>query len=198
MTDDELRAALAATDPAPRSVPPLSRELLERTMTSDLTSDTTTDPTTTHDTRARRRTWLPAAAAAAVVAAAAGAYALTSGGEQTELRLALPGGDGAPTMSCIPVEARFLADMPVALAGTVTEVSGDEVRLDVTRWYQGGDADAVVLTNLSQDMQALLGAPDFRTGQDYLVSATDGTVNACGYSGPASADLQKVYDEAFG
>ena len=190
MTDDELRAALAAADPAPRSVPPLSRELLERTMTSTLD--------TPAETPVRRRTWLPAAAAAAVVVAAAGAYALTSGGEPTELRLALPGGD-TTAASCIPVEARFLADMPVALAGTVTAVSDEEVRLDVTRWYAGGDADAVVLTNLSAEMQALLGATDFRTGEDYLVSATnDGTVNACGYTGPATADLQKVYDEAFG
>lgn len=192
MTDDELRAALAAADPAPPSVPPLSRELLERTMTSTLD--------TPADAPARKRTWLPAAAAAAVVAAAAGAYVLTSGGSdpQTEVELALPGGDGTSMMSCMPVEARFLADMPVALAGTVTQVSAEEVRLDVTRWYSGGDADAVVLTNLSADMQALLGATEFRTGEDYLVSATDGTVNACGYTGPASADLQKVYDEAFG
>lgn len=190
MTDDELRAALAAADPAPRSLPPLSRELLERTMTTTLE--------TPAETPARRRTWLPAVAAAVVVAAAAGAYALTSGGEQTELRLALPGGDGASMMTCIPVEARFLADMPVALAGTVTQVGSDEVRLDVTRWYKGGDADAVVLTDLSPDMQALLGATEFRAGEDYLVSATaDGTVNACGYTGPATADLQKVYDDAF-
>jgi len=40
MTDDELRTALAKADPAPRSVPPLSRELLERTMTSDLMIET--------------------------------------------------------------------------------------------------------------------------------------------------------------
>ena len=196
MTDDELRAALAAADPAPRSVPPLSRELLERTMTSDLTSTLETPA----ETPARKRTWLPAAAAAVVVAAAAGAYALTAGGDEpaSELRLALPGGDGAIIASCMPVEARFLADMPVALAGTVTAVSDEEVRLDVTRWYKGGDADTVVLTNLSPDMQALLGATDFRTGEDYLVSGTsDGAVNACGYTGPASADLQEVYDEAF-
>ena len=191
MTDDELRAALAEADPAPRSVPPLSRELLERTMTSTLETPV--------DAPARRRPWLPAAAAAVVVAAAAGAYALTSGGEPTETRLALPGGDGTSMMSCMPVEARFLADMPIALAGTVTAVSDEEVRLDVTRWYRGGDADAVVLTNLSPDMQALIGATDFRTGEDYLVSATsEGAVNACGYTGPASADLQQVYDEAFG
>jgi len=54
-----------------------------------------------------------------------------------------------------------------------------------------------VLTTLSADMQALLGASDFGTGQDYLVSATDGTVNACGLTGPASPELQQVYDEAF-
>lgn len=195
MTDDELRAALAAADPAPRSVPPLSRELLEHTMTSDLTTETVPATPT-------RRRWLPAAAAAAVLVVAGGAYALTAGGDDpapTETRLALPGGDGGASMSsCMPVEARFLADMPVALAGTVTEVSSDEVRLDVTRWYKGGDADEVVLTNLSADLQSLIGATEFRAGEDYLVSATAGTVNACGYTGPATADLQKVFDDAFG
>lgn len=193
MTDDELRTALAKADPAPRSVRPLSRELLERTMTSDLMTETV--PTAS----ARRRSWLPAVAAAVVLAGAAGAYALTAGGDDpaSELQLALPGGDGTSMMSCVPVQAEFLADMPVVLAGTVTGVIGDEVRLDVTRWYRGGDTDTVVLTNLSADMQALLGATDFRTGEDYLVSATDGTVNACGFTGPASAELQQVYDEAF-
>ena len=192
MTDDELRTALAKADPAPRSVPPLSRELLERTMTSDLMSETVaTAP-------ARRRSWLPAAAAV-VLAGTAGAYALTAGGDDpaSELQLALPGGDGTSMMSCVPVQADFLADMPVVVAGTVIGVTGGEVRLDVTRWYRGGDADTVVLTNPSADMQVLLGATDFRTGEDYLVSATDGTVNACGFTGPASAELQQVYDEAF-
>lgn len=193
MTDDELRTALAKADPAPRSVPPLSRALLERTMTSDPMTETV--PTAP----ARRRSWLPAAAAAVVLAGAAGAYALTAGGDDpaSELQLALPGGDETSMMSCVPVQAEFLADMPVVLAGTVTGVTGDEVRLDVTRWYRGGDTDTVVLTNLSADMQALLGATDFRTVEDYLVSATDGTVNACGFTGPASAELQQVYDEAF-
>lgn len=193
MTDDELRTVLAKADPAPRSVPPLSRELLERTMISDPM------PEAVPTAPARSRSWLPAAAAAVVLAGAAGAYALTAGSDDpaSELQLALPGDDGTSMMSCVPVQAQFLADMPVVLAGTVTAVTGDEVRLDVTRWYRGGDTDTVVLTNPSADMQALLGATDFRTGEDYLVSATDGTVNACGFTGPASAELQQVYDEAF-
>jgi len=192
MTDDELRTALGKADPAPHSAPPLSRRLLERTMTSDLSPETVS-------TVPARRSWLAAAAAAVVLAGAAGGYALTAGGGDpaSGLQLALPGGDGTSMMRCVPVQAEFLADMPVVLAGTVTAVTGDEVRLDVTRWYRGGDADTVVLTNLSADMQALLGATDFRTGEDYLVSATNGTVNACGFTGPASAELQQVYDEAF-
>ncbi len=193
MNDDELRTLLATADPGPRSMPALSHQLLERIMTSDPMTENV------HTAPARGRSWLPAAAAAVLLAGAAGTYALTVGGDDpaSVLQLALPGDDGTSMMSCIPVQAQFLADMPVALAGTVTAVTGDEVRLEVTRWYRGGDSDTVVLTNPSADLQALIGAIDFRIGEDYLVSATGGAVNACGFTGPASAELQQVYDEAF-
>jgi hypothetical protein len=38
----------------------------------------------------------------------------------------------------------------------------------------------------------------FEQGKRYLVAATEGTVNGCGFSGPATPELQKSYDEAFG
>lgn len=197
MTDDELRAALSRIDPAPRSLPPLSRELLERTMT--------TDPTAAPTQTARRVPWPAAAAAAVVLAGAGGAYLLTSGSEPeptgTALELALPGGD--PTMmSCLPVTEGVpaLRSMTLAFAGTATAVSDTEVELSVERWYRGGDdVGTVVLRNQPQVQQALLGATQFEVGQDYLVSAgEDRTVSVCGLTGPAEPTLQGVYDEAYG
>ena len=98
--------------------------------------------------------------------------------------------------SCLPVEAQFLDDMPMAFAATVASVEGEIVTLDVTRWYVGGDADQVVL-RAPDGMQALIGGITFEAGQDYLVSATDGVVNYCGYSGLATPELQAIFDAAF-
>jgi hypothetical protein len=55
-----------------------------------------------------------------------------------------------------------------------------------------------VLTNAGPDMVALLGATEFTVGQDYLVSASEGGVSVCGFTGPASPELQAAYDQAFG
>ena len=191
MTDDDaLRARLRAADPAPPAVPPLTHDRLERAMT--------TIPS--QDAAPRRRLALAAAAVAVLGGAGAASVALLGDDDPSpsggSLELALPGGDPL-AMSCIPVEARFLRDMPVAFAGTATAVADGEVRLDVTRWYTGGDAGTVVLRTGPDVQQLLLGATDFRVGEDYLVSATDGTVSVCGYTGPASAELQAVYDEAY-
>ncbi len=87
--------------------------------------------------------------------------------------------------------------MPVALAGTVTEVQPEQVTVDVDRWYRGGDADVVTIAVQSGNSVALDGV-DFRQGERYLITATDGTVNGCGFSGPATPDLEQAFDQAFG
>jgi hypothetical protein len=150
MTDDDLRAALAAADPARSAdldplTSPRARELLERAMTSDLS--TPIAPAPAEPTRPSRTPWL--------------------------------------------------ATQSVALAGTVSSVDAAEVRLDVTRWYRGGDAGTVVLRNADERLQALLGTPDFSVGEDYLVSSSDGSISVCGLTGAASPELQAAYDEAF-
>jgi hypothetical protein len=38
---------------------------------------------------------------------------------------------------------------------------------------------------------------DFQQGKRYFVTAAQGTVNGCGYSGPASAELEQAFAEAF-
>ena len=207
MTDDDLRAALAAADPVRSAdldpmTSPRARELMERAMAHPVLTDAGSEPTAARTPTPTRRPWL-AAAAAAVLLAGGGAAHLAAGGEPApggtsggELALALPGGDPA-MMSCLPVSAETLGALPVAFAGTATEVTDGQVRLEVERWYRGGDAATVLLRNPGEDMQALLGATDFAVGEDYLVSADQGTVSVCGLTGPASPELQAVYDAAF-
>jgi hypothetical protein len=206
---DDLRAALAAADPVRSadldpSTSPRARELLERTMatpTTDLRTDLRTDLPGHRRTTPSRRPWLAAAAAAVVLAGGGAAYLSTTGEQDApagggQLALDLPAGDPA-TQSCLPVSADAVAALPVAFAGTATAVGEGEVRLEVDRWYRGGDAATVVLTAPGGDAPALVGATDFQQGEQYLVSADQGTVSVCGLTGPASPELQAVYDEAF-
>lgn len=208
MTDD-LRAALAAADPVRSTdldapfdplTSPRARELLERTMaTPTLTTPGPADRSAGRPSD--RRPWLAAAAAAVVLAGGGAAYLTTSGPQEApagggELALALPGGDPA-LQSCLPVTPEAVAALPVAFAGTATAVDDGQVRLEVDRWYRGGDATTVVLSAPGGDAPALVGAAEFTEGEQYLVSADQGAVSVCGLTGPASPELQAVYDQAF-
>ena len=224
MSDDELRARLARIDPAPAGSPvdpvtsPRASELVERAMstpnvqTPDLqtsdghTSDGHTSgvPAPADDlaARRRRRRWLLPAAAAAILIALVGGFLLLGGGtdpirdeDPTTLALSLPPGDAAG--SCLVFDVQFLAQMPVALAGSVTAIEGGLVTLDVDRWYRGGDADLVTVAVPPQQSSAALDGVDFRVGERYLITATDGVVNGCGYSGPATPELEQAFEQAF-
>jgi hypothetical protein len=99
--------------------------------------------------------------------------------------------------SCIVFDVAVLADMPVALAGTVSSVAGTTATIEVERWYRGGPADVVTVT--SDQRGVALDGVELVAGQDYLVTATgDGVVNGCGYSGPATPELEAAFDQAFG
>ncbi|MDP3713392.1 MAG: hypothetical protein Q8R60_13030 [Mycobacteriales bacterium] len=193
-TDDDadLRARLARLDPAPPSLPtvpfasPRAQELLERAMTS---------------TTRTRRPALLAGAASLAVAAALGGVLLTqtdsgTSSSPTTLALDLAGGDGA-IASCMMFDVAFLKDMSPAFAGTATEVTDDSVTVEVDRWYAGGDADQVVLSRPDGASSAALDGVAFEQGKRYLITAAQGTVNGCGYSGLATPDLEKSFDEAF-
>ncbi|MGK2928986.1 MAG: hypothetical protein ACSLFO_05350 [Acidimicrobiales bacterium] len=171
-------------------------------MTTDTTpTDRPADPADPDGPHATRRTVWLAAAAAVVVATIGVGVAFSSGdgdapvdsaGPPLELSL----GAGDAMASCLPVEAEFLADMPMAFAGTVTAVEGDLVTLEVDRWYTGGDADVVEL-RAQGGQAALIAGFEFETGERYLVSAFDASVNFCGFSGPATPELTAIFDEAF-
>lgn len=207
--DEVLRTRLARLDSAGPSVPvdpatsPRAAVLMERAMqNTDLAPVEHLTPE-----RRRRRGPVRWAAAAAAVAAAAVVLGIVflggSGGsgspgreEPTTLALTLPSADASAM--CLQFDVAFLREMPVAFAGTATAVDERQVTLDVDRWYKGGDADLVTVAVLDQRTSAEHDGVDFRSGERYLVTATNGTVNVCGFSGPATPELEQAYNEAFG
>ena len=203
--DDDLRVRLARIDPMrPGAADPLpsltAAELTERamqTIETDLDS-----PQPDEHSAPWRRPRLLAAAAAVVLVLGAGAVFASSGDDPapkadkpTTLALALP--DTNAASSCAMFDVAILRGMPVAFAGTVTDISADTVTLDVDRWYKGGSAGQVAVTLGSGQTSAALDGVDFAEGKSYLVAAADGTVSGCGLSGPASGELESAYDEAF-
>ncbi len=79
----------------------------------------------------------------------------------------------------------------------MTAVDGEQVTLTVDRWFRGGDAATVEL-HAPAGMQALIGGIDFVEGGQYLVSATEGNVNYCGYTDASTPELRAAFERAFG
>ena len=67
----------------------------------------------------------------------------------------------------------------------------------MTKWFKGGTADQVTVTTLDGQTVALDGV-EFVDGKDFLVSADQGTVSTCGYSGPDEPDSALAFEKAFG
>lgn len=218
--NDELREQLGKLDPMHSGVPVESptttsaRNRLEQIMNTPLieqgSSDSRSDPGRQPSTRRRparenpRRMWLivGSAVASAVVALGVGAAVITGNGDggseiaaSPPLELSL--GDSNITASCMQFDVAVLADMSPAFAGTATSVDGDTVTLTVDHWYTGGDATSVILRAPS-GMQALIDGFDFEAGQQYLITAAQGNVNFCGYSGLATPELTAAFQQAFG
>lgn len=204
MTDDsELRAFLARQDPARR---PEAVDLVNA-MTAEQIRERamqTTD-TPTKETPAARPGWRRPAlmlGAAASVAAVVIAAVVVSGGDgspEPKTTVALQAPDGSAASSCMVFDVEFLRQAPVAFAGTATEVGPDTVTLDVDQWYKGGSAEQVTINNptAAPGVAVSLEGVDFAEGERYLISATDGTVNLCGFSGPATPELEQAFGEAF-
>ena len=198
---DELRERLARLDPMHSGVPTepatteSSRELLEQIMS------TPTQEQTDSESGARRTWMIPVAAAAALVLAIAGGIALTGGDDTppvaTGETLELDAGEEDLTAMCIAFSTEELERVAqIAFAGTVTGVDGAVVTLTVDNWYRGGDAEQVIL-NAPQGMEALIGGIPFEVGGQYLITASEGNVNYCGFSGPSTPEMRSAFDEAF-
>ncbi len=151
--------------------------------------------TTSTKTQPRRLVWYLAAAVALilVIGAMNGRFSPSSeAGPPLELSL----GETDTLASCIQFDVGFLAQAPMAFEGTVTSSDGDAITLAVDHWYRGGDAETVSLV-APQGMEALIGGIDFVEGDQYLITASDGNVNYCGFSGPSTSELRSYFDEAF-
>lgn len=167
----------------------------------------TTDPTPETSARASdRRPVIGAAIVTVLVIAVLPLAALAwfddggvedVGGEATVTEtLALSLGTEEATTSCLALDPSILAGMSPAFAGTVQSVEDETVVLEVDRWYAGGETDVVEL-QAPAGLEALIGGIDFEVGEQYLIAATDGTVNYCGHSGPVTPELQAAYDAAY-
>ncbi len=205
MDDDDLRARLARLDPAgAQPVEPVTGSRAGRQM--ERAMQTLDPPPSLDDRRRSRRPVLAGAAALAAAAAVVAGVVLTGGDapapradESTTLDLALS--ETAATASCIVFSEDVLADMPVAFAGTVSTVEADEVVLAVDRWFTDGGADRVRLDvpgGIGPEAAALWYGVDFHEGERYLVTATNGDVNSCGYTTAATPDMEAAFERAFG
>jgi hypothetical protein len=166
-----------------------TREILEGIMSTQLQTST------------RRSRQAPLLAAGAGVAAVAVvgllAFDRLEPGAADAMELELPGGGGDPFAMCIPFTVEDLAEMSPAFIGTVTDVTGDRATLRVDRWYAGGEAPEVVVSVPDGASIALNGTIDFDEGSRYLITAVDGVVNLCGYSGEATPELESAFRAAF-
>jgi hypothetical protein len=191
MTDDELRNRLAAANPIPPSHPvdPITSDRA-RAQLEDVMSTATTPRTQP------RRIRLALAAAAALVVVVGGA-AVYSGSGTSQPPMVLTANEGNAMASCIRFDPTILADMSPAFAGTVSDMIDSTITLMVDHWYTGGDAGTVQI-QYTPGFEALIGTPTFEVGQRYLITASDGVVNGCGYSGPATPDLEAAFQQAFG
>lgn len=144
----------------------------------------------------QRRFGRLSAVAAALVVVVGGAALVGSLGTSGD-PLVLTGGAGDPMASCLVFDVETLGDMSPALGGTVVELTDSVATLEVDRWYTGGDAEIVEI-EYTPGFEALIGTPTLEVGQRYLVTATDGVVNGCGYSGVATAEYEASFEAAFG
>lgn len=205
--DDELVRRLRAADPM-RSRGQRDPATTSPRWLDDLVEATMSTPTETQTTLAegpaRRPRWPVAVAAAAVLAAVVGGSLTWGGGtdsppEATKPALVLTqAGEDGVIASCLPFSADILAGMPTAFDARAVEVGEGEAVLEVGRWYAGGPGERVLVRTPDASSAALTGSVEFVQGERYLVTATDGTVNSCGFTMPWTEKDAAVFEQAFG
>jgi hypothetical protein len=103
----------------------------------------------------------------------------------------------APQGRCLAPDATTLAQAQLAFSGPVVSVNDGVVTLQPTTWYAGSHTTQVTVEQVDAGAPNLIGAVDFRQGEDYFVAANNGAVMVCGFSGEKSSDLATLYQEAF-
>lgn len=194
MNDDQLRQRLSASNPTPPSEPvdPVTSDRA-RALMEDIMSTQIPAP---RMERTRNRFILAVAAAVAVTVLGFGlAGGLGFGDDPAPLVLSADGSDALA--SCLPFDVEILKDMSPAFGGVVIELTDSVATIEVDRWFTGGDAEIVEI-NYTPGFEALIGTPSLEVGQRYLITATDGVVNGCGYSGVATPEYEAAFEQAFG
>jgi hypothetical protein len=210
MSDDELRAALSRRDPAAgqpvdAASSPQARALWERTMNTPVDQHAT--PTTTVPGvraavpgRPSRRLVFALAAAVLVTSGVGAAIALgpmtPEKAPQAAQVMALQAPAADLSQACAMFDVAFLQGMPVAFQGEVVEVSDTSAVLKVDRWFRGGQDD-VTTVRVSKPGPEVSESVEMTQGKTYLVSARDGFVSSCGYTGELTPDLLASFEEAF-
>ena len=227
MNDDQLRDRIGRLDPLTKTdgasihpiTSPEARSLLESVMNSPLTDDrptahgTADQPSDSRRSDIRRWTLLAGVAAAAIAVLAVGAFAFTGGDEEPDVAapattvgvpdaaepsvLELSSGTEDMMASCIALDPTIISQSPVAFKGTVTMAENGVVQMTVDEAYAGVDEQVATLS-APEGMEALIGGVAWEVGAQYLVSAWEGVVSYCGMTGPATPELQAMYDQAFG
>jgi hypothetical protein len=105
--------------------------------------------------------------------------------------------DTSVVASCAIFDVAFLARVPVAFQGTAVDVADTSVVLRVDRWFRGGP-EGVTTVRVSRPGPESSEGVEFTTGKTYLVSAQDGAVHVCGYTGELTPELLNLYNQAFG
>ena len=150
-------------------------------------------------------TWLMAAAAVVIIAGV-GAFGVlrhdagtapVPDAADTPTVTALSAPPAGGSAKCMVPNARVLAAQTLAFDATVDSVADGVVTLTPSHFYAGEATDLVTVEAPPSDLQALVGAVKFEPGQRYLVSATDGRLTVCGFSGPYTEGLSALYAEAF-
>jgi hypothetical protein len=213
--DDNLRQRLGRLDPVPASEPtdtsstPRVRALLEEIMSSPVVPPSVQPSAQPSDQQvampaptppSKRRLAMLAGVAAAVIALAVGIAVANSGGtpKRSQVAFVLPAGRPGQN-SCIQFSTDQLAQASDAFSGTITAVADGSVTITIDHWYKASGAKAAVVTLTSDTTAGAVNelGVQFAKGTKYFVSATDGHVDGCGYSGEASADLQTAFEIAF-
>ena len=209
-SDQQLRDQLRAIDPAaslPPAEPAWVARLLEDTVSDDLdTHIPETRQTGVHERS--RLTWLVAAAAVLLIAGVS-TFALLQRADD-DVPTADPSGEPADpatvtsltapaetSAKCAVPTADILGQQELAFDGVVDDVSAGMVTLRPRIFYAGEPTDLVRVEAPPEVLEGLLLAVQFEVGGRYLVSAADGQVSVCGYSGAWSPELEQLFVEAF-
>jgi hypothetical protein len=84
----------------------------------------------------------------------------------------------------------------VAFEGRVTDINESTVTLEVLQQYSGEAVRTATIPQGTDDLIELT-IGRLELGGTYLISATDGVIMTCGFSGPSTPELKAVYEEAF-